>query len=86
MIVGRVDSEDKRRWDELVATQTRLCGYEMHVWTWKDEDGVVHLLRYQQSNAVYRVRCTNRGLDQHVRVPFTMALPNCVWCVCSMAR
>lgn len=71
--------------EALWASQRQLCGYNLHVWTWADEAGVVHLLHYHGGTTHYRLRCTQQVLSNH-RVPYNIKLPNCVWCACAMAR
>jgi hypothetical protein len=76
---------DKELMAAWTASEERLCGYSLHVWTWEDTQGVVHRLRYSQQQPAYIVRCTSILLGHSVRVPFCNKLPTCVWCLCKQA-
>lgn len=77
---------DLERAQGLWKMQERRCGHTLHVWTWEDRDGVVHLLDFFTSVGGYTLRCdVDFEIAPTTRVPRNLKLPTCVRCLCKMA-
>lgn len=76
---------DLERAQALWKMQEQRCGYSLHVWTYEDEHGVVHLLNWSTWRGrrdQYSLRCVpGESLPSSTRVPYNLKMPTCLRCV-----
>lgn len=77
---------DLERAQALWKMQEQRCGYSLHVWTYEDEHGVVHLLNWSAWRTCYGLRCDPTCMlatDAHI--PYNIRMPTCVRCCVLMS-
>jgi hypothetical protein len=77
---------DLERAQALWKMQERRCGYQLRVWAYEDEHGVVHLLDRSRWRDRYSLRCVpGESLPASTRIPYNLKMPTCLRCVGMMS-
>lgn len=66
-------------WHKWAEMRERQTGYQLHVWSWADDSGLIHGLYW--NDGYYMLVCNDMSLSVGIRVPVLRKLPTCIACL-----